>query len=105
MRYVVLFVLCLVLFAGAGKKSYANPWLPDYVPIPQRIKNGLPQIYVYNTGKTPLVVLSSKMPCEIVSGQRSPPADVMRWLGNTAAKVLNETGVLGFDFEIVCSGE
>ena len=104
MRTVVLFVLFLVAVSFTNR-ARANEWIPDYVPVPIRLKNALPHVQVFNTGGRPVVVVSSKMPCEAISGNRSPPADVMRWVANTFAELANASAVVGFDVEVVCSSD
>ena len=96
-------LLCLLCLYS--QPTTANPWIPDYVPVGVRIAHALPHIQVFATGGRPVVVISLRMPCEVITGTRSPPADVIRWVLNTAASLVNESSVVGFDVEIVCSGE
>ena len=95
----------LCLFLLFTPHADANTWIPDYVPVSTRLAEAAPHALVYDTGGRPIVIIYSKMPCEAVSGNASPPGDVLRWVANTFASLVNESAVVGFDVEFVCKGE
>lgn len=118
--------------AAAGPTTVSNPYLPEgYRPvpaaalpamavgqinynaryvsaavnaIPTRLADSLPSIKtVYPTGGRELVVANIKCPAEMITGQYLIPANAMREGINGLFHKLNESQLLKFDIQLVCS--
>ncbi|MFN3593122.1 MAG: hypothetical protein ACK4TK_00370 [Thiobacillaceae bacterium] len=72
--------------------------------IPAKVADALPSIKtVHPTGGRDLVVANLKCPAEMVTGQYLGPANAMREGINGALNKLNDSQLLKFDIQLVCS--
>lgn len=72
--------------------------------LPGRLVEVLPSIKrVFPTGGRELWVVSAKCPAEMMTGQYFSPADALRDVVNGLLETLNETQLLKFDIQLVCS--
>ena len=93
-------LLCLLFLCC--QPADANLWIPDYVPVSTRIANAIPTVKVYRTADRPIAVISSKLPCEAISGGHSPPGDVIRFIINAVIEKFNDAHIVDFDITVVC---
>lgn len=72
--------------------------------LPGQLAKALPSIKrVFPTGGRELWVVSAKCPVEMMTGQSFSPADALRDVVNGLLETLNETQLLKFDIQLVCS--
>lgn len=72
--------------------------------LPGQLVEALPSIKrVFPTGGRELWVVSAKCPVEMMTGQSFSPADALRDVVNGLLETLNETQLLKFDIQLVCS--
>ena len=72
--------------------------------IPAKLADALPTIKtVHPTGSRDLVVASLKCPAEMMMGRSLAPADLLREGVNGLLAKLNESRLLRFDIQLVCS--
>ena len=92
-----LFLLC--------QPAQANVWIPDYVPLQVRLIEAIPNVKLYQSQGRPVAVISSKLPCEAISGGHSPPGDVLRFIVNAVIGFFNDMEIADYDITVVCEGE
>lgn len=85
--------------------NYNARYVSDRVTsIPGKLSDALPSIKaVHPTGGRDLVVANLKCPVEMMAGQYMLPANAMRQGVNGLFGKLNETQLLKFDIQLVCS--
>lgn len=90
---------------AVGQLNYNVRYVSDSVTsIPGKLADALPSIKtVHPTGGRDLVVANLKCPVEMVTGQYLLPANAMREGVNGLFGKLNETQLLKFDIQLVCS--
>lgn len=90
---------------AVGQINYSARYVSDSVTsIPRKLVDALPSIKtVYPTGGRDLVVANLKCPVEMVTGQYMLPANAMREGVNGLFSRLNESQMLKFDIQLVCS--
>ncbi|MGQ9686272.1 MAG: hypothetical protein ACUVT2_08215 [Thiobacillaceae bacterium] len=72
--------------------------------LPGQLAEALPSIKrVFPTGGRELWVVNAKCPAEIATGQSFLPANALREVVNGLLGTLNETQLLKFDIQLVCS--
>lgn len=72
--------------------------------LPGQLAEALPSIKrVFPTGGRELWVVSAKCPAEMATGQSFLPANALRDVVNGLLGTLNETQLLKFDIQLVCS--
>lgn len=88
-----------------GQLNYNARYVSDSVSaIPGKLADALPSIKtVHPTGGRDLVVANLKCPAEMITGQYFIPANAMREGVNGLFGKLNETQLLKFDIQLVCS--
>jgi len=90
---------------AVGQLNYTARYVSDRVTsIPSKLADALPIIKtVHPTGGRDLVVANLKCPVEMMAGQYMLPANAMREGVNGLLSKLNETQLLKFDIQLVCS--
>jgi len=88
-----------------GQINYSARYVSDRVTsLPSKLADALPSIKtVHPTGGRDLVVVNLKCPVETMTGQYMLPANAMREGVNGLLSKLNETQLLNFDIQLVCS--
>lgn len=88
-----------------GQLNYNARYVSDSVfAIPGKLADALPSIKtVHPTGGRDLVVANLKCPAEMITGQYFTPANALREGVNSLFGKLNETQLLKFDIQLVCS--
>ncbi|MGQ9686273.1 MAG: hypothetical protein ACUVT2_08220 [Thiobacillaceae bacterium] len=91
--------------AAMDQLNYNARYVSDSVTsLPGKLADALPSIKtVHPTGGRDLVVASLKCPVEMMTGQQMLPANAMREGVNGLFSKLNETQMLKFDIQLVCS--
>lgn len=91
--------------AALGQLNYNARYVSDSVTsIPGKLADALPSIKtVHPTGGRDLVVANLKCPVEMMTGQNMLPANALREGVNGLLSKLNETQLLKFDIQLVCS--
>ncbi len=90
---------------AAQQIGASTQWVVNGVKnLPGQVIDALPKIKrVFPTGARELWVVSMKCPAEMVTGQYFLPADAMRDVVNGLLGTLNESRMLTFDIQLVCS--
>ncbi len=91
--------------AAVAQINYNARYVSDSVTsIPARLADALPSIKtVHPTGGRDLVVANLRCPVEMMTGQYMLPANAMREGVNGLFNRLNESQLLKFDIQLVCS--
>lgn len=90
---------------AVGQLNYNARYVSDAVTsIPAKVVDALPSIKtVHPTGGRDLVVANLKCPAEMITGQYFIPANAMREGINGLFNRLNDSQLLKFDIQLVCS--
>lgn len=90
---------------AVGQLNYNARYVSDAVTsIPAKVADALPSIKtVHPTGGRDLVVANLKCPAEMLTGQYFIPANAMREGINGLFNRLNDSQLLKFDIQLVCS--
>lgn len=90
---------------AVGQLNYNARYVSDAVTsIPAKVADALPSIKtVHPTGGRDLVVANLKCPAEMITGQYFIPANALREGINGLFNRLNDSQLLKFDIQLVCS--
>lgn len=90
---------------AVGQLKYSARYVNDSMTaIPAKLVDALPSIKtVHPTGGRHLVVANLKCPAEMITGQYFIPANAMREGVNGLFSKLNDSQLLKFDIQLVCS--
>jgi hypothetical protein len=90
---------------AAQQLGASTQWaIQSVVGLPRQVVDALPSIKrVFPTGGRELWVVNAKCPAEMVTGQYFFPANALRDVVNGLLGTLNESQLLTFDIQLVCS--